>query len=162
MELKPRLKDPRYWSAKSDFKALEDMQGDYGAFFPTHPIHAPGNHQREKERIEKEWLVHPVVGGGRSKEKDLENLWIAWSNVNNLEIERRATINLLFARIYEYFSEILLDYEIGYVNDQLMEEYMVHYKNAIATNKNLSLDCWNREPIKLIEKQIAKIVKTKN
>ncbi len=159
MELKPRLRDPNYWTIKTDFLVLKRDQKEYGEMFLNHPIYSPSNYHMEKARIESEWQNNPVKGGCRSLERDLADLFTAYRNVELREVEKRMMVNASFGRIFRYFDEIVSDWEIGYVTEEQMKLHMEEYRNVIQKNKELNLDSWNKQPvIDRIEKTISKVL----
>lgn len=161
MQLKERQFDPRYIYAKLDFESLETMHKDYVSYFGNHQIFPAEKYNAEADRIKKQWIDHPVSGGCRSMESDLEQLLYAYRKVEGRENLQRVVINQLFGKLYSYFWEMFNDNAVGYLTDEKWSTYLTQYQKAIKFNKDLKLTGWNQSPIENIEKEIAKIVTKK-
>ncbi|MFT3908065.1 MAG: hypothetical protein QM737_01455 [Ferruginibacter sp.] len=163
MELKPRAFDPRYvFRAKNDFQILSGKHRLYDEHFNNHPIWPDLKYHEEVKRIKQEWSTKVSHIAGQSLDKDLENLLMAYQKIKGDYTLITVVINSLFGVLYDHFSDMLRDNEIGYLSDADYNAYLQQYKEAIETNKRCGLDCWNKPTVTQIEQQIAQSLKSKH
>lgn len=160
--LKERSHDrlPQYvHSAKKDFELLALKQKEYDENFFNHRIWPASKYHEEKKRIELEWTTRSPNNIGQSLALDIERLTIAYKQIDTNRILQITIINSFFGVLYEYFTKMYTDFEVGYISDENYKNYLLQYQEAIDTNKRLNLDCWDKPALKQIESQIAAILK---
>ena len=74
------------------------------------------------------------------------------------QILQVSILNQMFGQVYSYYFDMLNDNNIGYLSDENFAKYLEDYNSAINRNKELKLDCYNKEPFNQIERKISELI----
>lgn len=138
-EIQRQLRTPSYWTAERDFGIIERSQKDYEGIFLNNPLFPVENYEKERQRIIRKWELSTIKLSGQSVDKDLEEISIKHEFIKTDRVRYITILNFHFTRIFDYYNEMLNDFNLGYYPSDKFNHYLERYHAAIVKNKMLGL-----------------------